>query len=173
MRSKRWWILAALPFALVACGGDETDEVIEDPVVETDPAVVAPMPAATDTMMTGATAMGGGVAMNPVGSSGVSGTAEVMAHGEGQTMVMVTLNGPAGASGTHAGHVHTGTCDSPGGVVAPLENVEMTNGTGTASSTVDVPMSTVMNGQHIVVYHEAGGSPGTPVVCGALPAQQM
>jgi hypothetical protein len=27
-----------------------------------------------------------------------------------------------------------------------------------------------MNGQHIVVYHEAGGTPGAPVACAAIPA---
>lgn len=171
MNATRLWVLATLPLALAACGGDADDEnAVDDGVVVTgDTALVtepAPMPGA-DAGTTPTT-----VPMNPVGGSSVSGQMEVMAHGEGQTMVSVTLNGPAGASSTHSGHIHEGTCDSLGSVVVPLQDVTLQNGTGMAASTVDVPASTVMNGQHIVAYHEGSGeSPGAGVVCGAIPAQ--
>ncbi len=171
MRTKRLLTLFALPFALVACGGDVEDETAttDGVVVTGDTAMgsVAPPPPAMD-MGTTPTA----VPMNAIGGSGVTGQMEVMAHGEGQTMVSVTLNGPAGASSTHSGHIHTGTCDSPGSVVVPLQDVTLQNGTGMAASTVDVPVGTVMNGEHIVAYHESSGdNPGAPVVCGAIPAQ--
>ena len=173
MRATRLWVLSTLPFLLAACGSDEEAVIIDDNVVAT-PAdtgfggTAAPAPG----MFEDATMQPATVAMNAVGGSGVSGQMEVMAHGEQQTMVSVTLNGPAGASSTHSGHIHQGTCDSPGAVVVPLQDITLANGTGMAASTVDVAPSAAMNGQHIVAYHErAGDNPGAPVVCGAIPAQ--
>lgn len=173
MRSTRFWMLAALPFALTACGGG--DEVADG---DTDGAAVivdtttgmsttpAPMPG--DTGM-GAQAMGGAVVMNAVGSSGVTGQAQFMSQGEG-TMVMVNLT--AQGNSTHSGHIHQGTCDAPGEVVVPLQDVTLANGAGSSSSTIQVPLATVMNGQHIVAYHASSGdNPGAPVVCGQIPAQ--
>lgn len=175
MKSTRLWALAALPFALAACGGADEEVAVGD----ADAVAVVPadgsMPATTmpaDTGM-GATPMAGMVTMNPVGSSGVSGQAQFMDHGGGaETMVMVNLTAPSGSS-THAGHIHQGTCDAPGEIVVPLQDVTLANGTGSSSSTIQVPLATVMNGQHIVAYHEsAGDNPGAPVVCGSIPAQQ-
>lgn len=169
MKTTRRWMLAALPLALAACGGDvEEEPVVNEGAVVTGDTSMAPstMPA-TDAAAPAA----GGVAMNAVGGSGVTGTMEVMQHGASQTMVSVTLNGPAGASSTHAGHIHQGTCDNPGAVVVPLQDVTLSNGTGMAASTVEVPPADAMNGQHIVAYHEsAGDNPGAPVVCGAIPS---
>jgi hypothetical protein len=171
MIAKRLWALAALPLALAACGGDADDEYVDgDGVVvtgDTSMGVGTVPPPMTDPAASPAS-----VAMNAVGGSGVTGNMEVMAHGEGQTMVSVTLNGPAGASSTHSGHIHEGTCENPGTVVVPLQDVTLVNGTGMAASTVDVPASAAMNGQHIVAYHAGSGdNPGAPVVCGAIPAQ--
>ena len=60
----------------------------------------------------------------------------------------------------------------PGKVVVPLQDVTLANGSGMSSTTIPVPVATVMNGKHIVAYHEKSGSePGGPVVCGAIPAQ--
>lgn len=171
MRTNRFWALAVIPFALAACGGDaETGDLEGDTLAVVPPPVdVGP----TTTPMPGDTAMaaqGTAVAMNAVGGSGVTGQAQIMDHGQGQTMVIVTLNGQG--SSTHSGHIHQGTCDSPGEVVVPLEDVTLANGTGSSTSTVNVPMADVMNGQHIVAYHEsAGANPGAPVVCGQIPAQ--
>ena len=134
-----------------------------------DTAMGAPAPMTTDTGMAGAQAMGSAVTMNAVGTSGVTGQAQIMEHGQGQTMVTVNLT--AQGNSTHSGHIHTGTCDAPGAVVVPLQDVTLANGTGSASSTIDVPLATVMNGQHIVAYHQGqGAEAGAPVVCGAIPA---
>lgn len=175
MRPTRLWVLAALPFALAACGGgDDAAEETTDTAATAAPmdsaaTTAAPMPA--DTGMGGAQAMGGAVAMNAVGSSGVTGQAQFMDHGGGQTMVTVTLT--AQGSTTHSGHIHKGTCDSPGEVVAPLQDITLANGTGNSTSTVPAPLATVMNGEHIVAYHQGQGeSAGAPVVCGQIPAQQ-
>jgi hypothetical protein len=177
MKTTRLWVLTALPFALAACGGGD-DEAAE---VGTDTTAAAgtmadttmatsntPMPG--DTGMAGAQAMGSAVTMNAVGTSGVTGQAQFMEHGTGQTMVTVNLT--AQGNTTHSGHIHTGTCDAPGAVVVPLQDVTLANGTGSSSSTIEVPLATVMNGQHIVAYHAgAGESAGAPVVCGQIPAQ--
>ncbi|MBW3571973.1 MAG: hypothetical protein KY467_12790 [Gemmatimonadetes bacterium] len=171
MKPTRLWALAALPLALAACGGDEaveegTDTAVAVPTTETG-AVAAPAPG--DTGMAGATSAGHTVSMNPAGNSGVSGQAQLMEHGQGQTMVMVNLTGQGNS--THSGHIHSGTCDALGPVVAPLQDVTLTNGTGSSSSTVQVPLATVMNGQHIVAYHTTSGdNAGAPAVCGQIPA---
>jgi hypothetical protein len=175
MRSTRLWVLAALPFALTACGGG--DDAAEDAadaaaVVSTDSVATttdASMPG--DTAMSGATAMGGAVTMNAVGTSGVTGQAQFMEHGQGQTMVTVNLTAQGGS--THSGHIHTGTCANLGPVVVPLQDVTLANGAGTSSTTIQVPMATVMNGQHVVSYHTSSGeNPGASVVCGQIPAHQ-
>lgn len=174
MRSTRLWALAALPFALAACGGADEEVAVGDAdgvaVVPAEGAApVTPMPA--DTGMGATTPVAGTVTMNPVGTSGVSGQAQFMEHGGTETMVMVNLT--AQGNSTHSGHIHQGTCDAPGEVVVPLQDITLANGTGSSSSTIQVPLATVMNGQHIVAYHEsAGENPGAPVVCGAIPAQQ-
>jgi hypothetical protein len=173
MRSTQFWALAALPFALAACGGGD-DEAAEGTAETTTVAVdsgamAAPAPMSADTGMGGAQAMGGAVMMNAVGGSGVTGQAQFTSQGA-QTMVMVNLT--AQGNTTHSGHIHTGTCDAPGPVVVPLQDVTLSNGAGSSSSTIDVPLATVMNGQHIVAYHAGSGADaGAPVVCGAIPAQ--
>ena len=175
MKPTRLWVLAALPFTLAACGGgdDEAAEATTDTTtaaMSMDSAATT-TPMATDTGMSGAQAMGSAVTMNAVGSSGVTGQAQFMDHGGGQTMVTVTLN--AQGNTTHSGHIHKGTCDSPGEVVAPLQDITLANDTGSSTSTVPAPLATVMNGEHIVAYHQGqGASAGAPVVCGQIPAQQ-
>ena len=167
----------AIPFALAALaacggGGDEGAATAEsDSIIST---TVAPAPgadgvgAAADTSHTSAS--NPTIQLASVGSSGVSGTAQLMDHGANQTMVTVTLNGAG--SGTHPGHIHAGTCDNLGAVVVPLQSVERANGAGTSTSTVEVPIATVMNGQHVVNFHAgAGDNPMAPVACGAIPAQ--
>lgn len=173
MKTTRLWVLAALPFALAACGGgdDEAASGADTTAASMDSITTTTsttMPA--DTGMSGAQAVGSAVTMNAVGTSGVTGQAQFMEHGTGQTMVTVNLT--AQGNTTHSGHIHEGTCDAPGKVVAPLQDVTLANGTGSSSSTVDIPLGTVMNGQHIVAYHQGqGASAGAPVVCGQIPAQ--
>lgn len=180
MKATRYWALAALPLALAACGGgdeetaaggaaDTTSVMASGDSGTTSAVPAAPMPG--DSGMSGAQAMAAAVTMNAVGGSGVTGQASFMAHGTNETMVTVNLT--AQGSTTHAGHIHQGTCDNIGSVVAPLQPVTLANGTGSSNSTVPVALGTVMNGQHVVSYHQnAGDNPGAPVVCGQIPAQQ-
>lgn len=171
MTSKsRFWALAVLPLAMAvgACEAEE-EPVVEDATVVAEPvpvtpavAVPAPAPAAAG-MAT--------ISMQPLNNSGAMGEAMLTPMGQ-QTQVMVNLTSTP--QGTHAGHIHQGTCASPGSVVVPLQPIEVgADGAGTMTTTVDVPAETAMNGQHIIVYHEAGGDPGQPIVCGAIPAAPM
>lgn len=175
MKNTRLWMMA-LPLALAACGGGDDNQ---GPAADSTAAVTASSDSATaaatqpagDSAMGGAQGVGGGVAMNPVGNSGLSGQAQFMEHGQGQTMITITLNGQG--NGPRAGHVHQGTCDNPGQVVAPLQDVVLANGTGTSTTTVSVPYPDVVNGQKIVAFHTgAGDNPGPPAVCAQIPAQQ-
>lgn len=171
MKGSKWWLLACVPLALAACGANDTDAEEDDP---TDGAAAAtvPPPAGTDT---GAAASGMApmmVPLRPVGNSGVNGQVTVTDGGT-QTQLALTLTGLQ-PNGAHAGHVHQGTCDSLGSAVAPLPVVTAdASGTGSATETVAIPTATLMDGRHVVAYHEAGGSPGAPVVCGAVPGHAM
>jgi hypothetical protein len=171
MNTTRLWVLAALPFALAACGGgdDEAAGGADTTAASMDSMTTTTSTMPADTGMGGAQAMGSAVTMNAVGSSGVTGQAQFMDHSGG---TMVTVNLTAQGNTTHSGHIHTGTCDAPGQVVAPLQDVTLANGTGSSSSTLQIPLATVMNGQHIVAYHQGQGeNAGAPVVCGQIPAQ--
>jgi hypothetical protein len=174
MRASRLWVLSAVAVALAACGGGGDDAgaaadstgAMSSPDSGTTMPVPAPMDSAAGTQ-----AVAGSVTMNAVGNSGITGQADLMAHGVNAAMVTVTLNGQA--DGAHSGHVHKGTCAAPGEVVVPLQDVTIANGRGTSTSTVSVPINILMSGEHIVAYHAgSGASAGTPVVCGQIPAQQ-
>jgi hypothetical protein len=79
--------------------------------------------------------------------------------------VMVRLTG--GQAGQKSGHIHTGTCDNIGPVAFPLEPVNAQQG-GTSTSTINATAEQLMDGQHVIAYHEAGGNPGRPVTCGEI-----
>jgi hypothetical protein len=176
MTRSHLWVLCALPLTLAACGGGDAEGGAEgaDTTAMAAPteggATVTPAPMPADSAMAGQSTPASAVQMTALNNSGVTGQTQVMAHGDGETMVTVTLQGQG--TGTHPGHIHSGTCDSLGPVVAPLESVTMANGTGTSTSTVKVPMATVMNGQHVVNFHAGSGENAmAPVSCGAIPAQ--
>ena len=114
-------------------------------------------------------AVGAGVAPEEVGAgqtvtfeavdgSGVAGEATITDRGD-RTEVMVRLTGTE-AGGSHNGHIHGGTCEAIGGVVQALEPIETDGtGTGTMTTTVEIPLSELTDGQHVVVYHAGDGAP--------------
>jgi hypothetical protein len=161
MKTGKIVAVFAVSLGLAACpaGGDRT----------TDTAVM------TDTARPGATAtqpapqMDGmeRVDMRPVAGSNVSGEASITGDAQ-NTQIMVQLTG--GQPGDKQGHIHQGRCDNIGPVAFPLESVNVqAGGTGSSTSTVNAPMTAVMDGNHLIAYHEAGGNPGAPVVCGDIP----
>lgn len=116
--------------------------------------------------------MGSTMALQPLGGSGVSGEA-TLTERDAQSEVMVRLTGSQ-PNVTHQGHIHEGTCENLGPVVAPLQPVTTDGqGSGTSTSTVDLGIANVMNGRHVISYHEAGGNPGRPITCGQILGHQM
>jgi hypothetical protein len=167
MNTSRLCLGMPLLVLLVACGDDRPDG---DPAfTETEtmsPATEAPPagPATPPEAMSPA-AMSETAELRELQGSGIGGEVTVRDRGA-QSEIMVRLTGSQ-ANTTHPGHIHSGTCDAPGGVVQALEPINAdATGTGTMTTTVDLPGSTVMNGQHIVVYH---GSGGTPATCAQIP----
>lgn len=178
MRINQLVLLSIVPLALAGCDreAERTAEMaaeIEQEAADVD----AGQSLAADTLEVtseGQTGMQASVAMNELSGSGVSGDATVAAgEASGQSRVVVNLRAARTASGVHQGHIHQGTCDSLGGVVVPLPPITVAGGVGTASSSVAVDPMSVMDGNHVVAYHEAGGNPGRPVVCGEIPGHTM
>lgn len=158
------WLLAFAPFVLAACAAPDTAEDAETaaeeaPAAEAPPVTPAPEPA---------THMAQFTALN---ESGTTGQVEIRAVGVG-TELRVTLTGAT--EGVHQGMVHAGTCEAPGEVIAQLQPITVdATGIGEATSEVTAALNTVMDGNHVVIYHEAGGEPGAPVTCATIPPQQM
>lgn len=153
--------ITALATVLIACADRDDAAPPVDAAPAQPPAVGAAQTAADPSAVTAEFA--------PIDDSGVEGTAHIEPDGQ-QVRITVTLR-TAGA-GTHRGHVHSGTCASRGRSVFELEPIVTdASGTGEALSTVDLPASALMDGQHIIVYHAAGGSPGPSVVCADIPVR--
>ena len=159
MKTKRSWILLALPLSLAACGGDDADTA-ETPADSAIAAIDAP-PADMG-------AMPSTLSLQPMGGSTASGQATVTPNGP-QTQVQIQLSGLT--PGEHPGHIHTGTCEALGEVVQPLPVITAgQDGSGTADTTLALDAMTVMDGQHVISYHGEGGA---PVACGSLMAHAM
>jgi hypothetical protein len=160
MNTKSSWLLLALPLALAACGGDET-ETAETPADSAIAAIDAPD---VDPMA----GMASTLSLQPMGDSKSSGQATVTPNGQ-QTQVQIQLSGLT--PGAHPGHIHSGTCEAPGEVLQPLPVITAgADGAGTADTTLALDAMTVMDGQHIIAYHGEGGA---PVACGSLMAHAM
>lgn len=108
------------------------------------------------------------LALTSLNNSGFTGNVTLTDMGD-HTRVAVTLNSPANtnASADHNVAIHTGTCASPGAKVKGLSDVE---GNGNASnSDVEMRMSELTDGQHIVVINENPGD--RAVACVAIPSK--
>jgi hypothetical protein len=156
--------LLAIPLGVMLAGCPGDDRIDDDPFVTEDPIGAPPeMQPAPAVPMT-ETAQ-----VQPVGDSGVTGEVTISER-DTRTEVMVRLAGTA-PDATMPGHIHSGTCDNIGGVVQALEPIQTdAGGTGTATVTVDLSAMQVMDGQHVVVYHGAGGA---PAACAQIPQHRM
>jgi len=168
---KTLWLALVVPVALVAC-----ERRTKTNVSTTDTSMTTTKTETTTMAMPSpSTAPSGGemkVNYEPLNNSGVRGEATLMAKGD-STQITVRLTG-APAGGTHEGHIHRGTCQNIGEVVAALDPITIgSDGTGTMTKTVPIPVATVADGQHVIAYHEAGGKPGKWVTCAAIPKHSM
>ncbi len=110
------------------------------------------------------------VQVNPVGGSGVSGTATLTAM-DGTTQVTLSLSGFQ-PNTSHATHIHDGQCPTPGGIVFDLPTLTAdANGVATATGIVNTPLTSLMDGNHVVQTHVAGPPNfGSGIACGNIPA---
>jgi len=99
--------------------------------------------------------------------SGQSGTATLTADGDAQTRVVVELSNPPGPA--QPSHIHSGTCDDIGPVVAPLESVE----DGKAESVVSMPLEELRRGGLIVHAHKSEAESKVSVACAEIPKAAM
>jgi hypothetical protein len=155
---------AGLAFVLAACGGDTTDDtVVTDRPMTADTVMTAGQPA---TQMEQAH-----VNLSPVGDSQVRGQAHMTQTGPNETEVHASLTG-ATQTGEHHGHIHSGTCDQLGAIVAQLEPITtQAQGTGESHSRVQFSLAQIRDGGHVIAFHQAGGtreSPGPHVTCGEI-----
>lgn len=90
------------------------------------------------------------------------------------------------ASGVHPAHLHTGTCDAPGDVVAPLSDIsadylvdgqaakgaEMVGQAGASVlasvTTVPVALADIIAGGHLIMVHASAEDLQTIVACGNI-----
>ncbi|MDB5082723.1 MAG: hypothetical protein JWP00_4647 [Chloroflexi bacterium] len=108
--------------------------------------------------------------MKEVEGSKVTGTAAISQSGNG-IAVSVKLSGFA-PNTAHDGHIHVGTCEKQGGVIAPLGVIRAdAQGNGSADSTVATQtFASVADGNHYVQYHTSSNPPGKQVSCANIPA---
>lgn len=150
---------------LAGCGGGDDAEI---DLAAGDSVAAPPAAEPAGGMMDQPAGMGMTAQMQPLNDSGIAGEVTVTDRA-GQSEIMVRLTGGT-PNGSHPGHVHTGTCDAVGGVVEPLQEITTdATGTGTMTTTVSIPPATLMDGQHIVVYH----SGGPPATCAPIPQHAM
>jgi hypothetical protein len=95
--------------------------------------------------------------------SGQSGTATLTADGDNKTRVVVELSNAPGPA--QPSHVHSGSCDDIGPVVAPLENVEG----GDAESVVLMPLDELQRGGLLVHAHKSEAESKVSVACAEIP----
>jgi hypothetical protein len=98
--------------------------------------------------------------------SGQSGTATLTADGDERSRIVVELSNPPGPP--QPSHVHSGTCDDIGAVVAPLESVE----DGRAESAVPMSLSELRRGGLLVHAHKSEAESKVSVACAEIPEKE-
>ncbi len=67
---------------------------------------------------------------------------------------------------SHPAHIHNGSCDAPGDVIAPLNNL---SGDPAASmSTVEMSVNDLLATPHAIVVHESDANIGNYIACGNI-----
>ena len=107
--------------------------------------------------LTASSAVAGAVVTFDLGElndSGQTGTASLTELGD-MTQVVLTLS--AGALQTELVHIHSGQCgDTLGGVDYPLSS--FVGGSGTSTTTVDVTLAMLQDGNHAINSHDASNA---------------
>ncbi len=197
LRTAALALVAVSALAVIACGSDDdpaavptqapqapaatatqapappTQTAVPEPTAAPEP-TTAPEPTETPAVDEAPAASvpsgsgDGGDLVIPLGelnSSGQTGIATLIAMG-GQTEVIVSI--ASGAAGVAQPiHVHSGTCDTLGGVEHPLTSVV----DGSSVTVIDATLSSLMGGANAVNIHLSGDEVGTYVACGDIPEE--
>jgi hypothetical protein len=115
------------------------------------------------------------VTFNELNNSGVTGTATLTADGD-KTKVSLAVSG---ITGEHPDHIHRSTCADPEPVPTyPLSDVVLNpaDDMGHSETTVDVPLSTLLTEDHLILIHKSHEEINVYYACadialtGAVPA---
>ncbi len=106
--------------------------------------------------------------ISPLPGYSAHGTATLRATPSGnQFMITVAMQGLS--PGAHPEHIHAGTCPKSGAIVYSLPTLHAgSDGTASATATIDATLSSIADGKHSVNVHQPDL---TPVACGTIPAE--
>ena len=179
-------LMTALP--AFACGGAETEQEAQEEQMGQTGEMAETEAASEPTMSTGAATL----QLAALNNSGITGTASV-SHTADSVTVTVNVRGLTEGE-TYAAHIHRGSCEQQGPVVAPLSSIEAeAGGSGSATTTLALDQLTSGEGEamgegeaaqegegmqegqaHEANYYVQVHSPdGTPAACGAVQMEQM
>jgi hypothetical protein len=131
--------LAVAPLFLAGCPGPEDDRMIEDDRVAEERVHQV---GDTETLNLG-----------EINDSGVTGDVRFTVLTEMETDVVVEVE-DAQPNATYQAAIHRGTCDAVREQIHPLEAVQTNaEGDGAASTTLNVRLAQVMDGNHVVALH--------------------
>jgi hypothetical protein len=102
----------------------------------------------------------------PVQDVGITGSARLVDYGMEQMVVVLALRGTQGGN-VHPAHIHSGTCETGGPVVLPLESVDGTSGLSVTLAHADLHALAEGLEHHINIYASPEDM-GTIIACGDL-----
>lgn len=108
--------------------------------------------------------------LSPVNNSGVTGSVNFRDVG-GQTEVSLNVTGITAGNQQLQGAIVQGTCEQSRSEVAPVGPIPVGAGNiATLTDTLQVPVATVLNGQHALIIKGQNAGPATPpLACSPLP----
>jgi hypothetical protein len=160
MRHLKLGLIGCSVFLLAGCPGEDrpADTEVIDPTVQTPPAEDVPMAAQQ-------------APLEDLANVGITGEVSATPR-EGSTEVMLMVqNAPPNES--LGARVHSGTCESPGPVLANLDAVGTDDmGQGHSETSVGHAPHLIMDGNHIVALYAPGTEPerDRPMACATLPS---
>lgn len=157
MTQRRLWGLALAPLAvLMACNGRERADQTPPAGAEMAPAAETSVPQTRkiDLQAENGSDAGGQLSLTPL---------------DQRTTIVITLQAKAG---NHAANIHEGTCANPGKVVKPLQDLIGSDQSLNSTTIVDMPIDSIMDGNHVVAVHDLASSPKKPgaiIACAPIP----
>jgi serine/threonine protein kinase/WD40 repeat protein len=107
------------------------------------------------------------VTLKPQNGTKVSGVAVIADNGNGTVTVSLAMTGLT--PGAHHAHIHQGTCVQQGDIVYNLPDILAgADGTGSATTTLQVSFALVTSGRYYFAVHNDPGTPTYYASCGEI-----